>query len=67
MVGLLPVAPHDGLGGRHHMVPHVLRGACKVHLLVILIEIIMIIPSIIIVITMIIKVIIIIAVIVMAI
>ena len=34
MVGLLPVAPHDGLGGRHHMVPHILRGACNVQLLV---------------------------------
>lgn len=30
LVGLLPVAAHDGLGGGHHMVPHILRGACTV-------------------------------------
>ncbi len=43
MVGLLPVAPHDGLGGRHHMVPHILRGACNVQLSVVIITIIVII------------------------
>lgn len=42
MVGLLPVAPHDGLGGRHHMVPHILRGACKVQLFVMVIKLILI-------------------------
>lgn len=42
MVGLLPVAPHDGLGGRHHMVPHILRGTCNVQLSVMIIAINMI-------------------------
>ena len=29
MIGLLPVAAHDGFGGCHHMVPHILRGTCR--------------------------------------
>jgi len=42
VVGLLPVAPHDGLGGRHHMVPHILRGTCSVQLSVMIIIIIIV-------------------------
>ena len=43
LVRLLPVAPHDGLGGRHHMVPHILRRTCNVQILVMTMVMIMII------------------------
>ena len=30
VVGIQPMASHDGFGGCHHMVPHILRGTCTV-------------------------------------